>query len=140
MALSLVVTPLADALVVQLAGPTTVDNMLSLVAQTDDLIERHCTRAVLFDCARMNGSMSVSELHVVGDRFAELARRTGVRLAVINPPAEWHDNRFSEDVMANRGAVLRHFADRQAALDWLCSKRTVLRDQPEWAQVGRKGR
>lgn len=139
MPFSLVVEPHEDVIIMQPTGSTTVENMLRLVAQVDETLKRHDTRAVLFDCVRMYGGMSLSELHVVGDRFAELARRTGVRLAAVNTPAEWHDNRFSEDVMANRGAVLRHFSARQEALDWLSAKRTVPKDQPEWAQANRRG-
>jgi len=49
--------------------------------------------------------------------FARELRK--VRLAAFNAPSEWHDNRFSENVMANRGGILRHFRNEAEARAWL---------------------
>lgn len=109
-------------LFVRLRGPVSADAMRELA----DEIARRCgpdasgvprATAALLDCKALTGALPLSELLAVGAHFATTL--SGVRLAAIHMPAHWTANRFSEDVIHNRGGVLRHFQTEADAVAWL---------------------
>lgn len=98
------------------AGETTVASMFALA----DEIGARCAAAgrdcVVLDCAGMTGAVPLVDLFNVAKYFA--SHLAHVRLAAINAPAHWRDNRFSEDVISNRGGELCHFRDEAQARAW----------------------
>ncbi len=98
-------------------GPVTVATMQRLAEELARATAARGARGVLIDCAGLRGALPLGQLMSVGQTFARLL--PGVRLAAVNAPPEWRDNDFSENVMANRGGILRHFASAAEAEAWL---------------------
>lgn len=92
-------------------GPVTLATMQRLAEELARETGARGGRGVLIDCAGLRGALPLGQLMSAGQTFARLL--PGVRLAAVNAPAEWHDNDFSENVMANRGGILRHFRHRR---------------------------
>jgi len=110
-----------DYLRAAISGATTVASMFALA----DAIGARCAAAgrdcVVLDCAGMTGAVPLVDLFNVAKYFA--GHLPHVRLAAINAPAHWRDNRFSEDVISNRGGELRHFRDEAQARAWFRAAR-----------------
>lgn len=97
-------------------GRTTLRGMIRLADAIAEEAGKTGLRGVVIDCAGMTGGLGLTELFEVGNYYAE--RLSNVRLAGINMPAAWRDNRFSEDVIGNRGGRLKHFEDAAEAERW----------------------
>jgi len=101
----------------RIKGSTTEESMLALADRIrDDAAATGSTRALL-DCSDMVAAVDIPALYEIGKYFAKTL--TAVRLAAINTPSHWRDNRFSENVIMNRGGRLMHFPSREAAVKWL---------------------
>lgn len=102
----------------RMMGPVTIENMLALAHRVRSHHFQSGRTRFLLDCAGLNGSLSLGELYIMGVEFSQIIP-TNVRLAAVHAPKEWHDNKFSEDVLHNRGRILRHFEDEDTAIKWL---------------------
>lgn len=102
----------------RMMGPVTIENMLSLAHRVRAQHFQTGQSRFLLDCAGLSGSLSLGELFIMGVEFSQIVPTT-IRLAAVRAPKEWQDNKFSEDVLHNRGRILRHFRDENEAAQWL---------------------
>lgn len=100
-----------------ITGAVTVENMKDLADPIREDSKRWNVPAVLLDCAGMKGALLLGLLFEVGEYYAEALPT--IRLAAIHMPPYWKDNRFSEQVIQNRGGILRHFESEEEAAVWL---------------------
>lgn len=101
-------------------GRTSVGGMKRLAEAIRAESVRTGLRGAVIDCAGLSGSLNLPDLFEVGNYYAGALQ--GVRLAGINMPAAWRNNRFSEDVVSNRGGRLRHFDSEAEAVLWASRK------------------
>lgn len=114
------ITSLKSHDVYRMAGPVTIENMLALAHRVRAGHLQTGQKRVLLDCAGLSGSLSLGEMFIMGVEFSQIIP-AGMRLAAFNTPREWRENRFSEDVLHNRGRILRHFDSEDEAIVWLGS-------------------
>lgn len=83
--------------------------------------EKYQCFRVLLDYTQMQYTVDTLVEHNAGEKLAQLLP-PGIRMAYVAAECtEPHSSHF-ETVAVNRGASLRVFWDRQAALDWLLGK------------------
>jgi hypothetical protein len=99
----------------KVSGPTTFSHMQDLADHIDRLAVRHKRRSILLECGGMTGGMPLSELYEIGQLYGRLIARAGLKLAAIDTPPHWTDNRFSENVVHNQGGRLEHFPSFEEA-------------------------
>lgn len=81
--------------------------------------------AALIDIRKISGTPpSMSERYDQAIKIADLQSgfTPRVRMAVIGKEPMVHPQRFGEIVATNRGASIRVFTERKAALDWLLAR------------------
>ena len=93
------------------AGKRCVDRMLEACSQ-------YGRSAVLLDCRRMTGPLTVLDRFQV-IQYGEITRGIISRLALVSRPGDILPDNFAESVAVNRGVNLRVFADADKAVEWL---------------------
>ncbi len=85
------------------------------------------TGLLLSDCTGLTGGHSSADLYFLAKTVRDLPGSTTMREAVLMPtlPAQRTEVLFWENTATNRGLVVRLFADRQAAFDWLAEHITT---------------
>jgi len=86
------------------------------------LIARHGRYLMLADCAKFLGTENtLMDMHVVAEELSHNPLAARVKEAVIVPDAPEGAEivQFWEMICRNRGIMVRSFADRASALEWL---------------------
>ena len=86
------------------------------------MMRNHYLNRVLYDTTLMTGfdaeSQSVITSFKASELIAQLVPRS-VRLAFLQSPSQSRKDRFDENVMFNRGVMVRVTSDLQDAIEWL---------------------
>ncbi|MBL8078409.1 MAG: hypothetical protein JNM55_10645 [Anaerolineales bacterium] len=101
----------------KIAGENSLQNFIELADEIySDSIELHVSNFIL-DCRGIRGALEIGDMFKLGNYFTQKLKFC--KLAGINTPADWHNNKFSENVVRNRGGKLEHFQTLEDAERWL---------------------
>lgn len=107
----------------QVIGDASVLNLRALADTFREDCKALTCVSVLVDCGGIRGSLTLTESFEVAQYFANVIGPE-IRIASFSMPDAWRGNRFSENVVNNRGGDLRHFPTREEAVAWLRSRAT----------------
>ena len=107
-------------------GNVTADEFRMGTVRSLNLARENNTRLFLIDDSKWEGGTSVFDLYKLPALFIELGFERGSKGALILPPsgnAESTDAHFFETVCVNQGWLVKVFADRQEAINWLTTRK-----------------
>jgi hypothetical protein len=102
-------------------GLMSIADLEAAVKETLSVASRLGTSLLLSDCTGLIGGHSSADLYFLAKAIRELPGSATIREAMLLPalPQQQKEAMFWETTATNRGLVVRLFADRQAALNWL---------------------
>lgn len=103
------------------AGRVTPAELKDAVRSVARLIHETGRKLILTDCTDLAGGHSILDLYELVEDMARIPEARGIQEAVImaHEAALSEEVRFWEIASRNRGIIVRTFAERTAAVNWL---------------------
>lgn len=103
------------------SGPISEESLIELARFIRNICDDQNVGGAIIDCQAIDGSLSAMTLHHASPAYAAEIGRT-LKVAYINPPEHWNasDDRFSRNLVNNRGGLLELFDTAAEAVKSLC--------------------
>ncbi|MBN1163903.1 MAG: hypothetical protein JXB45_04945 [Candidatus Krumholzibacteriota bacterium] len=109
-----------DFVLVEFSGKFSVETGKRCVDTMVEACATYQRSALLFDCRRMTGYLSIMDRFQVM-AYGQITSGTISKLALLGLPEHTLPDNFSENVAVNRGVNLKIFTDFEEAVAWLGS-------------------
>jgi hypothetical protein len=112
--------PRSDYIYVRMSGDWQADVPIE---GHPDAMARACSQAncqrLLVDVRELTGNMDTLVIFHRGEKIAKVFAFSSIQIAIVGTKERVHMLSFFENVIVNRGAVLRVFTDIDEATEWL---------------------